>query len=74
MKKQENTETTDLPTQNPTETTFENYPFGTGAYSKEHLDYTIKTFQKYTLTRLTYEDAHEIVANVLALHRALKED
>lgn len=50
------------------------YPFGTGAYSKEHLDYIIKTHQPYYSYPMTYEDAHEIVSTYLALYAVLKED
>jgi hypothetical protein len=49
------------------------YPFGTGAYSKEHLDYTIKTFQPHYKKPLTYEDAAEIVFNILHLYEVLKQ-
>lgn len=48
------------------------YPFGKGAYSKEHLDYTIKTFQPYYKIALTYQDAAEIVYNTLNFVEVLK--
>jgi len=49
------------------------YPFGKGAYSKEHLDYTIKTFQPYYKHPLSYQDAAEIVYNVLCFVEVLKQ-
>lgn len=48
------------------------YPFGKGAYSKEHLDYTIKTFQPYYKYPLSYQDAAEIVYNTLDFVSVLK--
>ncbi len=50
------------------------YPFGKGAYSKEHLDYTIKTFQPYNKNVLSYQDAAEIVYNTLNFVDVLKAD
>ncbi len=50
----------------------EAYPFGKGAYSKEHLDYTIKTFQPYYKHPLSYQEAAEIVYNILDLLTVLK--
>lgn len=50
----------------------EAYPFGKGAYSKEHLHYTIKTFQPYYKTCLSYQDAAEIVYNILDFVEVLK--
>jgi hypothetical protein len=49
------------------------YPFGKGAYSKEHLDYTIKKFQPYYKTTLKYEDAAEIVYNTLHFVKVVKQ-
>mgnify|MGYP001273131478 CR=1 FL=1 len=52
----------------------EAYPFGKGAYSKEHLDYTIKTFQPYYKNPLSYQDAAEIVYNILDFVSVLRAD
>jgi hypothetical protein len=50
------------------------YPFGKGAYSKEHLDYTIKKFQPYYKTTLTYDIASEIVFNTLNFYNVISTD
>jgi len=46
--------------------------FGSGAYSKEHLEHTIRLFQPYSSAPLSYDDAREIVTNVLQLYKSLK--